>query len=174
VTGEGPAAGRPELAILVGLPGSGKTSFVRARLSGHVHVSKDLMPNVARRDERQLALVREALAAGRSVAVDNINPRAADRAPLIAAARAHGASVVGYVLDADVQECLRRNRARAGRARVPDVAIFVNRKRLQPPTPAEGFDALFRVRAIEGRFDVTDYDPTGTTPRQHRGHRGRT
>jgi predicted kinase len=151
------AAVRPELAILVGLPGSGKTSFARARLGNHVHVSKDLMPAAARRDARQLALVHEALAAGRSVVVDNINPRVADRAPLIAAARERGARVAGYVLEADVQECLQRNRAREGKARVPDVAIFVNRKRLDPPTPAEGFDALYRVRAIEGRFDVTVY-----------------
>ncbi len=152
-----PPAAAAELAILIGLPGSGKTSYARARLAGHVHVSKDLMPSTSRRDARQLALVQEALAAGRSVVVDNINPRVADRAPLIAAARGRGATVTGYVLDADVQECLRRNRAREGKARVPDVAIFVNRKRLEPPTLAEGFDALYRVRAIEGRFDVTVY-----------------
>jgi len=153
-----PASAPPaELAILIGLPGSGKTSFARARLAGHVHVSKDLMPSTSRKDARQLALVHEALAAGRSVVVDNVNPGVADRAPLVAAARDKRAAVVGYVLDADVQECLRRNRAREGKARVPDVAIFVNRKRLQPPTPAEGFDALYRVRATEGRFDVEPY-----------------
>ena len=33
-----------EVAILVGLPGAGKTSFYRARLAGsHVHVSKDVL-----------------------------------------------------------------------------------------------------------------------------------
>jgi predicted kinase len=152
-----PAGSRPELAILVGLPGSGKTSFARARLADHVHVSKDLMRSTARRDARQLALVEEALAAGRSVVVDNVNPRASDRAPLIAAARARSAAVVAYVLDTDVQECLRRNRARSGTARVPDVAIFVNRKRLERPTPAEGFDAVYRVRAVEGQYDLQPY-----------------
>jgi len=154
-----PGGARPELAILIRLPGSGKTSFARARLSGHVHVSKDLLPQSSRRDERQLALVKHALAAGRSVVVDNINPRIADRAPLIGAARELGAAVVGYVLDADVKECLRRNRARQGKARVPDVAIFVNRKRLQPPSAAEGFDALHRVRAADGQFIVTSCEP---------------
>jgi predicted kinase len=147
----------PELAILVGLPGSGKTTFARARLAGHVTVSKDLMPGTHRRDERQLALVREALGAGRSVVLDNVNPGVADRAPVIAAARALGATVVGYVLDVEAKECLRRNRARTGPARVPDVAIFVNRKRLQPPTLAEGFDALYRVRAVDGQFDLQPY-----------------
>ena len=144
--GERRAAGERAAELAISLTsGSGKT-FRARRLSGHVHVSKDLMPQASRRDERQLALVKDALAAGRSVVVDNVNPRIADRAPLIGAARALGAAVLGYVLDAEVKECLRRNRAREGRARVPDVAIFVNRKRLQPPAVAEGFDVLYRVR----------------------------
>ena len=146
-----------ELAILVGLPGSGKTSFARAKLAQHVVVSKDLMPAGSGRDARQIELVRKALAAGQSVVLDNVNPRAADRAPLIAAARALGASVAAYVLDTEVKECLRRNRARAGKARVPDVAIFVHRKRLEPPTLAEGFDALYRVTAADGEFHLQSY-----------------
>jgi predicted kinase len=144
----------PELAILVGLPGAGKTSFVRARLAGHVHVSKDLMPQSRDRGRRQITLVEGALAQGRSVVVDNINPRAADRAPLIAAARARGARVVGYVLEAEARECVERNRAREGSARVPDVAIYVARARLERPRAEEGFDALFAVRAEGGDFQV--------------------
>ena len=144
----------PELAILVGLPGSGKTSFVRARLAGHEHVSKDLMPGTRDRNARQLALVARALAAGRSVVVDNTNLKAADRVTLIAAARSGGAKVVGYFLDVAKDECLARNRQREGKARVPDVAIHVSRARLEPPTRAEGFDALYVVRAEGGNFDV--------------------
>ena len=146
-----------ELAILVGLPGSGKTTFVRAQLSGHVHVSNDLTKGRARAAARPAAQVAQALAAGRDVVVDNVNARAEDRAPLIAAARAHGARVVGYVLDTEAGECLRRNRAREGAARVPDVAIFVARKRLQPPALEEGFDVLLKVRSLEGRFDLLPY-----------------
>src|SRR5689334_24454013 len=77
-----------ELVILVGLPGAGKTTFHRARFAAtHVHVSKDLMPNRRDRQARQLALVDEALAAGRSVVVDNVNATVADRAALIAVGR---------------------------------------------------------------------------------------
>jgi len=145
-----------ELAILVGLPGSGKTSFVRARLAGHVHVSKDLMRSTRDRNARQLALVAQALAAGRPAVVDNTNLRVADRAPLIAAARAAGARVVGYFFEATVQECLARNRAREGRARVPDVAVHVARARLEPPTRDEGFDSLLVVRAEGGEFRLRE------------------
>ena len=145
-----------ELAILVGLPGAGKTSFVRARLPGHVHVSKDLMGSVRDRNARQLSLVARALAAGRSAVADNTNLRVADRAPLVAAARAAGAKVVGYFFDATARECLARNRAREGKARVPDVAIHVSRARLEPPRPEEGFDALFVVHAEGGEFQLRE------------------
>jgi predicted kinase len=94
-----------EVAILVGLPGAGKTSFYRARLAGsHVHVSKDVIGHGKDAGRRQLELVTQALRERRSVAVDNTNPRAEDRAPLIALARAGGARVVAYVLDTTPKE----------------------------------------------------------------------
>lgn len=145
-----------ELAILVGLPGAGKTSFVRARLSGHVHVSKDLMGSTRDRNTRQLTLVIQALAGRRSVVVDNTNLKMADRAPLIAAAHVAGVNAVGYFFDATAKECLARNRTREGKARVPDVAIHVARARLEPPTREEGFDALYVVRAEGGEFEIRE------------------
>ena len=144
-----------ELIILVGLPGSGKTSFFRSRFAAtHDHVSKDLLPSARDKGARQMGLIEAALGAGRSVVVDNTSPRVVDRAPLIAAARRHGARVVGYVLDTPRGECLRRNREREGRARVPDVAVHVAASRLQPPAREEGFDELFTVHAAGGGFAV--------------------
>ncbi|HEV7501470.1 MAG TPA: AAA family ATPase [Vicinamibacteria bacterium] len=144
-----------ELAILIGLPGSGKTSFFRAHLAEtHAHVSKDLMGGARDKGRRQVEDAGRALRAGRSAVVDNTNPRAADRAPLIALARAEGARVVAYVLLTPAKEAAARNRARVGPARVPDVAVFVTAKRLEPPTPGEGFDAVYGVRADGGRFAI--------------------
>ena len=141
--------------ILVGLPGSGKTSFYRSRFAAtYEHVSKDLLPSARDKAARQLVLVEQALGAGRSVVVDNTNPRVVDRAPLIAAARRHGARVVGYVLETTRGECLARNRQREGAARVPDVAVHVAASRMQPPTLEEGFDELLSVRASGGAFEV--------------------
>jgi len=145
----------PELVILVGLPGAGKTSFFRDRFAAtHAHVSKDLMRHARDRNARQLQQVDEALRSGRSVAVDNINPGPEDRAPLVARGRALGARVVAYVVDATIREAMARNRGREGDARVPDVAIFMAAKRLQAPSLEEGFDAIYRVRATDGRFEV--------------------
>jgi predicted kinase len=142
----------PELVILIGLPGAGKTSFVRARLAGHVHVSKDLMRAARGRQARQLALIDEALAAGRDVVVDNVNASVADRGALIAAGRRHGATVIGYLLATAAGECARRNRTRTGRERVPDVAVFAAAKRFETPRREEGFERLESVVASEGGF----------------------
>jgi predicted kinase len=149
-----------ECVILIGLPAAGKSSFYRERFAGtHDHVSKDLLRHTRQPQRRQEQLVAESLAAGRSVVIDNTNPKASDRAPLIRLARAHGANVTGYYFPTEASDALRRNRAREGRERVPAVAIFTVRKRLEPPALEEGFDRLFVVRMNEPerRFDVEDY-----------------
>jgi predicted kinase len=105
-------------------------------------VSKDLMPNARNRDVKQNEMIVAALAAGKSVAVDNTNPTPASREPLISLGRARGARVVAYYFETPVKTAVARNRQREGKARVPDVAIFVTAKKLVPPSLAEGFDEV--------------------------------
>lgn len=132
-----------ELLIFVGVQASGKSTYFRDRLAAtHVHVSKDLMPNTRNRDAKQEQMIEQALAGGRSVAVDNTNPTPASRAPLIALGRRHGARVVACYFETAVKDAVARNRQREGKARVPDVAIFVTAKKLVPPSFDEGFDEV--------------------------------
>ncbi|MFC4057043.1 AAA family ATPase [Planomonospora corallina] len=136
-----------EVVILIGLQGSGKTTFYGQALAAtHAHVSKDLFPRARRRQERQLRLIREALEQGRDVAVDNTNPSPEEWLPLIEVAREHGARVIGYWFPPDLAGSLERNAARPGRARVPEVGLYATLKRLRRPRPADGFDELFTVR----------------------------
>ena len=132
-----------DLIIFVGLPGAGKTTYYRAHFAAtHAHVSKDLMPNARRRDDRQEREIEAALAGGTSVVVDNTNPSADVRAPLIALGRRHGARIVAVYFETDVRTAIMRNRQREGKARVPDVAIFATKKKLVPPALEEGFDEV--------------------------------
>ena len=157
-----------ELVILMGLPGAGKSTFYAQHLAAtHAHVSMDALPRTAsNKRARQRRLVEEALAAGRSVAVDNVNPTRAERADLIALAHAAGARVRGFWLDAPPRACLGRNDRRTGPSRVPPVAIFTFAKRFEEPALAEGFAELARVRATgtaeEPGFDVEPF-PAATT-----------
>ena len=143
-----------ECAILIGLPGSGKSTFYRERLATtHELVSKDLLPNVRQRQDRQELLIRAALERGAAVAVDNTNVSLAERAAIIRIARERQARIVGYYIEATTREAVARNEGREGKARVPKVAIFTCAKRLVPPSLEEGFDELHRFHVdAGGRF----------------------
>jgi predicted kinase len=145
-----------ECLLFVGLPASGKSTFYQQRFAAtHTHISKDLWPKSADKGTRQARELRIALAAGHSVVVDNTSPTVADRAEVIGAARQLGARVVGYYFAATTREAIGRNSGRAGKARVPNVAIFTAAKRMVVPTKEEGFDELWRVAILsDGGFEV--------------------
>jgi predicted kinase len=146
-----------EVVLLIGMPGAGKTTFFEQDFAKtHRLVSMDVLRNHRHPATRQLDLLREALDAGVAVVVDNTNASRRERAAIIALARSRRAHVVGYFFECAVHDCVARNAKRAGRARVPNVAIFATAKRLEQPDLSEGFDALYVVRPLPGKsFDVS-------------------
>jgi predicted kinase len=93
-----------------------------------------------------------------SVVVDNTNPTIEDRKELINLGHLYAAEITGYFFAVQLKQCLERNRAREGKARVPDVAIFATLKKLIRPSYAEGFTKLFYVRnSGDQHFEVSDW-----------------
>jgi len=148
-----------ELVIMIGLQASGKTTFARSRFGeAYCYVSKDLLKNNSRPARRQRQLIEEALQQGLSVVVDNTNPTIEDRKELIDLGHLYNAEIIGYFFAVQVKQCLERNRAREGKARVPDVAIFATLKKLIHPSYAEGFTKLFYVyNKGDQNFEVSDW-----------------
>lgn len=97
--------------------------------------------------------------AGHSVVVDNTNPSAIDRSPIVELTRSSGAAVVGVYFESRLNACLERNKQRAGTASVPNRALYSTASRLMKPAPTEGFDRLFYV-AIDpnGGFLVKEWE----------------
>src|SRR5512135_2873087 len=123
--GAGGANGRPEVVVLVGLQGSGKSTFYRQRFAAtHALVSRDLFRNDPQPSRRQRELLDAALRDGRSVVVDNTSPTVADRAAILAVARAHGAQASCYFFGRDVRAAIARNASREGKRSVPVVGIL--------------------------------------------------
>lgn len=147
--------------IFIGLQGAGKSTFYQTYFATtHTYISKDTLnrSKTMNKATKQNMLLEEALQADHSVVIDNTNPTKADREPLISLGHLYHATVIGYYFDAPTSECLARNRARVGKARVPDKAIYITAKRTVLPTPEEGFDMLFRVHTKnDGLFEVVDW-----------------
>ena len=144
-----------EAVIFIGLQASGKSSFYKERFfNTHVRISLDMLKT----KHRQEVLLRACLEAKQPFVVDNTNVTAQSRALFIAPAIAAGFRVVGYYFRADVKAALQRNSRREGTARVPDKALLGTYKRLEVPSRAEGFDALYYVRTGEaGEFLIEEW-----------------
>jgi predicted kinase len=146
-----------EAIVLCGVQGSGKTTLYRDRfLDTHVRVSMDLL----RTRHREAEFVRLCLETRQPFVVDNTNPTPADRRRYVEPARAAGFRVIAYLVEVDERVALGRNVGRPGR--VPDRALVGTARRLQRPTPEEGFDELWHATAApDGAWRV---EPLLTTP----------
>ena len=130
------------LAIIIGIQGSGKSTFYRKYLANdYVRVNLDTL--VTR--EREWTLVEECIKQGKSFAIDNTNPTWYVRAKYILYALYNGYRIVGYYFDSDLQECIKRNNLRVGKERIPEEAIHKTLSKLQKPDYKEGFDELYLV-----------------------------
>jgi predicted kinase len=137
--------------IFSGIQGSGKTTFYSERfLKTHLRIALDQLKT--RNKERQF--IELCLATGQKFVVDNTNPTIAVRKAYIEAAKAHRFTVVGYFFNANIQDAIARNSQRVGKENISIIGIRATYKKLQPPTLAEGFDALYEVSIIDNRFQV--------------------
>lgn len=144
-----------ELVLLIGIQASGKSTFCGRRFfHTHLRVSLDML----RTRYREKRLFEQGLALGLPMVVDNTNPTIADRARYLRSAREAGYRVCGYYFHSKTSDCILRNAAREGRARIPDKGILGTAARLELPAYEEGFDELHHVRiGDEGEFCVSDW-----------------
>ncbi len=148
-----------EAVVFIGIQASGKSTFYRERFfDTHVRISLDML----RTRNRERLLLEACLRAQQPFVVDNTSPTLAERARYLAPAREAGFRVVGYFFEPDPKGSFARNAQRSEPRRVPPAGLFGTLKRLERPTPAEGFDQLFRVHIpAPGEFSVEAWLPTG-------------
>ncbi len=130
------------LVIMMGIQGSGKSTFYRKYLSdSFVRVNLDTLKT---RYQEEL-LIKECLVNGKNLAIDNTNPTKADRQRYIPLAIANGYKVVGYFMESKLNDCIERNNKRDGSAKILPTAIAATSNKLQMPSYDEGFDELYFV-----------------------------
>ncbi len=131
-----------EAVILIGVQGSGKSTFYQQRFfHTHLRISLDLL----RTRHRQGRFLDLCLLTQQRFVLDNTNSKVAERAPYITAAKTAHFRVTGYYFETELADALRRNAQRPGKARVPIPGVIGTFKRMQEPTIQEGFDKLYVV-----------------------------
>src|SRR5437667_11904957 len=135
------------IVVLVGLPGSGKSTYLRRAEGGGL--SSDTIRKLLADDETDQTihvrvfqtlryLLEQRLAIGRPVTyIDATNLTPEERRPYMEIARAWGCEIEAVFFDVPLEVCLARN---AGRARVvPPEAMEKMAAKLVPPSLEEGF-----------------------------------
>jgi predicted kinase len=147
------------LVLLLGISGSGKSTFARRHFAADEVLSSDAMRAVVGRGEADQAASRAAFRALHEVAASrlerglltvvdatNLSPRA--RKPFRQLARRHGRPAVAIVLDIDPRLAAQRNAARAQRV-VRDAVLDEQVRKLDmaiAALPAEGYAAWHLLR----------------------------
>ena len=136
-----------ELILLIGLQGSGKSTFCKQKFSDtHLRLNLDML----RTRSREQILFAASLKAKQPVIIDNTNPTPGDRERYIAPAKTAKFKIIGYYFQSSLEDCRRRNELRRARQVVPLVGLLSTYSRLVMPDVSEGFDVLWYVRIADG------------------------
>lgn len=138
---------------MIGVQGSGKSTFCKKYLSDYEYVNLDTLKS---RDKEE-KLVKKLYREGKSFVVDNTNRLKSDRERYIPMAIAKDYKIVGYYFEPDLKACLRRNKNRS--RKVPENVIreYYNIVLNNRPTYDEGFDEIYTVINNDMDMIITGY-----------------
>lgn len=152
----------PSLVVLVGIAGSGKSTFARAHFRATEVVSSDACRELVADDADDQSATADAfslltfiadkrLRRGRMTAVDATNVKRSDRRRVLGLARAHQVPAVAVVLALPLEACVRRDARRAERTVGREVLARQHAQLEQalPRLSEEAFTAVHVLRSAD-------------------------
>lgn len=149
----------PTLYILVGVPGSGKTTYAKHRFPDAIRIGSDDLRKalfgtaLTLRGHRRVHRILQRSAAvhlrkGKDVVIDCMNVTRTSRKVYFQLSP-KGCKVVAVYLETPLFQMIRNNQTRT--RHIPVIGIFWNRLRLRKPSYTEGFDQI-RVEPWKKRY----------------------
>lgn len=139
--------------LISGIPGSGKTTLAHQLAQQHnatVH-SYDALPGANTKESMDgsvkrawLEAIHADLKSGKSVVCDGLNLTVEERQEVLSAVADIPCKKVLIVKVVPLETCLQRNAQRT--ARLPDFVLEQSARKLEPPTPDEGWDEILISR----------------------------
>ena len=144
---------RKTVYIMMGIQGSGKSTFCRRFLPGTERINLDTLHT----RNKEALLIGQCQKEGCDYVVDNTNPTREDRARYIPAAKEAGYYVIGYFMQSRLRECIDRNNRREGKERIAAKAIAMTSNKLEMPSREEGFDELYFVENDGENMNISEW-----------------
>ena len=142
-----------EVIIFCGIQASGKTTFFKEKFfRTHIRISLDQLKT--RNTEQKF--IETCVATRQPFVVDNTNPTKEDRMKYISIAKVNKFKVIGYYFRSKLNESIERNSLRSGKECIPEVGIRGTYNKLELPDLEEGFDELYSVEIVNGKFEIKE------------------
>jgi predicted kinase len=158
--------------VLIGIPGSGKTSLAQAWLNHdrrYVYISTDairsqLYGNADIQGEwsaieaEVLKQITDAIESQRPVIYDATHVKRSWRISFLQQVREMPCDWIGWILPTDLDTCLAQNKQRDRQVQESIIRQFHEFLRLDPPDPSEGFAGIYPVPYLQKSSHPSQFD----------------
>jgi len=141
------------IVIMIGIPGSGKSTFCNTKFPLFVRVNLDTLHT----RNKESILINESIKNDKDIIIDNTNPTINDRAKYISIGKENNYKIIGYYMESKFESCMERNNLRKDKEKLPYKALASIAKQLEQPSFNEGFDELYYVKIVDGEFVIDEW-----------------